>query len=288
MAAPVPEKIEKFRQQLRKDWTHEETVFAWRKWHKEIKSFTRGVTEALLAEAHLRPGLEVLDLASGVGDPALSIAVAVAPSGRVVATDLGSGMISLAAELAGKQGLHNIEFREASAESLPFPDASFDLVTCRFGAMFFPDLQKALHESLRVLKAGGRLSFAVWGRREQPFISTTHGVLHTYVKLPELDPDAPDVFRFAERGRLERELETAGFQNAKESLHTIPARWKGSLELYWQEFSEVSVAARPLLAQLTPERLAALKFEVLAGLQKYLEDGQLVLPLEIVLASASK
>ena len=288
MSTPVPEKLEQFRQKLKKDWTGDETVSAWRKWHAEIASFTRGVTEALLNEAQLGPGLEVLDLASGVGDPALSIAPAVAPSGRVVATDLGPGMISLAAELAHNNGLGNIEFREANAESLPFPDSSFDRITCRFGAMFFPDLQKALRESLRVLKPGGRLCFAVWGKQEQPFFSATHGVLHKFIQPPAPDPEAPNVFRFAERGRIQHELETAGFQNVKEEFLTIPARWNGSLELYVQQFTEISVTARPLLAQLSPARRDDVLFDILAGLKKFVQDGHLVLPLEVVLASATK
>jgi len=288
MSIPAPEKIDQFRQKLKKDWTGSETVSAWRKWHAEIASFTRGVTEALLNEAELRPGLAVLDLASGVGDPALSIAPAVAPSGRVVATDLGPDMISLAAELTRNRGLSNIEFREANAESLPFSDSSFDRVTCRFGAMFFPDLQKALRESLRVLRPGGRLSFAVWGKREQPFFSLTHGVLARFVEIPKPDPDAPDVSRFAERGRLQGELETAGFQNVKENFLIVPARWNGSLDLYFQQFSEVSVMARPLLAQLSPARRGDVRDDIIAGLQKFVQDSHLVLPLEIIVASATR
>lgn len=288
MPNPAPEKIDQFRQKLKNDWTGNETVSAWRKWHAEIASFTRGVTEALLREAQLRPGLAVLDLASGVGDPALSIALAVAPSGRVVATDLGPDMISLAAELARSQGLSNIEFRQANAESLPFPDSSFDRITCRFGAMFFPDLQKALHESLRVLKPGGRLCFAAWGKREQPFFSATHSVLARFVEIPKPDPDAPDASRFAESGRLQRELETAGFQNVKENFLIVPARWDGSLDLYFQQFSEVSVMARPLLAQLSPARRDDVRAEILISLQKFVQDGHLVFPLEIVLASAER
>lgn len=166
MPTPTPEKVEQFRQQLKADWTRDDTVAAWRKWHKKIAEFTKGATEALLAEANLKPGMHVLDIASGVGDPALQVAKAVGPAGRVAATDVGMGMMSLAAELAAQQNLHSIEFKEASAESLPFPDASFDVVTCRFGAMFFPDLQKALRECRRVLKPGGKVVFVVWGVRE--------------------------------------------------------------------------------------------------------------------------
>src|SRR5260370_34034151 len=135
MSAPDPSKIQKFREYLHQEWTGDRTVAAWRKWHAQIAAFTRGATEAILESAHLRSGMRVLDLASGVGDPALSIAAEVVPAGRVTATDLGPGMISLAEELARKNGLTNIEFRESSAESLPFPGESKDAPTYRFGLM---------------------------------------------------------------------------------------------------------------------------------------------------------
>lgn len=286
--SPKPEKIEQIRRQLKNDWTRDETVAAWRKWQKEIAALTRGATETLLSEANLQPGQHVLDLASGVGDPALSIASKVGPSGRVVATDVGPDMMSFAAELAVQQNLHNIEFREAAADSLAFADASFDIVTCRFGAMFFPDLQKALLECRRVLKPGGKVVFIVWGVREQPFTSTTVGVLLKYVQAPEPDPDAPSMFMFGVRGRFQNALEQAGYQNAKEEHLTVPGRWSGPLEDYWTQFTEVAAPFRPLLAQLSPQKLAEVRAEVLAGLQRFVRDGQLTIPLQIVLASATK
>src|SRR5260370_33890751 len=144
MSAPDPAKIQKFRENLHQEWTGDRTVAAWRRWHAQIATLTHGATEAILEAAHLRPGMRVLDLASGVGDPALSIASEVAPSGRVTATDLGPGMISLAEELARKKGITNIEFREASADSLPFSGDSFDVLTCRFGVVLFPHRPKSL------------------------------------------------------------------------------------------------------------------------------------------------
>jgi ubiquinone/menaquinone biosynthesis C-methylase UbiE len=285
---PTPEKIEQFRRQLKNDWTRDETVAAWRKWQKEIAAFTRGATEALLNEANIQPGQKVLDLASGVGDPALRIASLVGPSGHVTATDLGPGMMSLAAELAAQQNLPNIEFREAAAESLPFPDASFDVVTCRFGAMFFPDLHKALLECRRVLKPGGKVVFIVWGVREQPFTSTTVGVLLKYVVPPEPDADAPSMFMFGVRGRFEAALKEADFQTVKEQPLSVPARWPLSVDEYWTQFTEVAAPFRPLLAQLSPARRDDVRFDVIAGLQKYVQDGHITFPLEIVLASATK
>lgn len=288
MPTPAPEKIELFRQQLKADWTRDDTVSAWRKWHKQIAEFTRGTTDALLAEADLQAGMRVLDLASGVGDPALRAAAAVGPTGRVVATDVGMGMMSLAAELAAQQNLRNIEFKEASAESLPFPDASFDAVTCRFGAMFFPDLQKALRECQRVLKPGGKITFIAWGVREQPFTTATVGVLLKFVHAPQVDPDAPSMFMFGVRRRFESALKEAGYSAVKEEHLSVPATWPGSVEEYWTQFTEVAAPFKPLLAQLSPARRDDVRFDVIAGLQKYVKDGHISFPLEVVLASARK
>jgi len=290
MSAPDPAKIQKFREHLREEWTGDKTVAGWRKWHAHIAAFTRGATEAILEAAQLRPGLRVLDLASGVGDPALSIAAEVAPSGLVTATDLGPGMISLAEELARKKGIANIEFREANAESLPFPDASYDVLTCRFGIMFFPDLAKALRECFRVLKPGGRAAFVAWGIKEQPFFTTTAGILlkHVPVPPPPPDPDAPNPFMFGERGRLRRALEAAGFRNVHEEDRIVPGRWAGTLEEYWVQFTEIAAPFRPLLEQLTPQKKAEAVAEILAALKKFWDGREMNMILEIVIGTGAR
>jgi SAM-dependent methyltransferase len=290
MSASDSAKIQKFREHLHQEWTGDRTVAAWRKWHTQIAAFTRGATEAILQSAHLRPGMHVLDLASGVGDPALSIASEVAPSGRVTATDLGPGMISLAEELARKNGIANIGFREASAESLPFPDESYEVLTCRFGIMFFPDLPKALRESFRVLKPGGRAVFVAWGKKEQPFFTTTVGIIlkHVPVPPPPPDPDAPNLFMFGERDRLRHALEATGFRNVHEEDRIIAGRWAGSVEEYWEQFTEVAAPFRPLLDQLTPEKMAQAKSEIFAALKKFWNGKELNMPLEIVIGTATR
>src|SRR6267378_2102265 len=287
--SPDPAKIQMFRTRLQEEWTGERTVAAWRKWHAQIAAFTRGATEAILEAAHLRPGMRVLDLACGVGDPALSIAAEVAPSGRVTATDLGPGMMSLAEELARKKGLANMEFREANAESLPFPEASFDVLTCRFGIMFFPDLGKALRECLRVLRPGGRAAFVAWGKKEQPFFTTTAGIILKHVPAPPPpDPDGPSLFMFGERDRLRRALESAGFANVHEEDRIIPGRWSGSVEEYWEQFTEVAAPFRPLLDQLTPEQRSQARAESLLAVKKFWDGHEINLPLEIVIGSAMR
>lgn len=285
MSAPDPAKLAIYRERLREEWTEDATVSAWRKWQSPLAAFTRGATEALLEAAQLRPGMCVLDLASGVGDPALSIAEAVGPSGRVIATDLGPGMIALAEELARARGLRNIDFRVANVEALPFPDQSFDLVTCRFGVMFFPDQLKAFRECLRVLKLGARVVFVVWGTREQPFLTATVGIVSKYVEVPRPDPDAPHAFMFGERGLLKNRLEASGFAEVREDVRSVSAQWPGSPEQYWQQFTEVAAPFRSLVAKLTGETRARAEAEIIAGLRKSFDGSSIIMPLEIVVGT---
>ncbi len=274
MSAPDPSKIQKFREDLHQEWTGARKVAAWRKWQAQIAAFTRGATDAILEGAHLRPGMSVLDLASGVGDPALSLAAEVSPTGHVTATDLGPGMMLLAEEMAREKNLTNIEFREASAEALPFPDESFDVLTCRFGIMFFPDLPRALRECLRVLRPGGRAVFVAWGKKEQPFFTTTSGIILKHM--------------FGERDRLRRALEAAGFTNVHEEDRIIAGRWALSIEKYWEQFTEVTAQFRLLLDQFTPEKMVQAQSEIFAALRKFWNGKELNMPLEIVIGTGTR
>ena len=108
----------------------------------------------LLVMAQPQTHWRVLDIATGGGHTALAFAPHVAD---VVASDLTPAMLEQAeAHLRGKN-VHNVTFREAAATDLPFADASFELVTCRIAAHHFPDAQRFLHESARVLRPGGLL-----------------------------------------------------------------------------------------------------------------------------------
>ncbi len=231
--------------------------------------------------------MNVLDLASGVGDPALSEAAAVAPTGKVTATDLNPAMLDFIKDQARQRSITNINFRQATAESLPFPDATFDAVTCRFGIMFFPDLNKSLRECLRVLKPNSRATFIAWGRREQPFFACTGGILMKHIELPKPDPDAPNIAMFGEPNRMRAALESAGFANAKEEFRTVEGRWQGSVDEYWQQFSEVAAPFRVILNQLSPESKTQAITEIKSALRNFQRGLEIILPLEIVIGTAT-
>src|SRR3954463_14253479 len=114
----------------------------WEKWDSLIMDQLGPVGAAMIERLDIADDQQHLDIASGTGEPGLSIAK-LAPKGRVVLTDLAPEMLEIAARRARSQGVTNIETQVCSADDLPFADASFDGVSVRFGYMFFPDLAQA-------------------------------------------------------------------------------------------------------------------------------------------------
>ena len=117
-------------------------------------------------------GESALDLAGGTGAAGLKLAEHIGKDGSVTIVDISPGMLREAEKLAAARGLSNVSTRVMDAEQLDFPDASFDLIVCSFGVMFFPNVSGAIREASRVLKPGGRIGFTVWSDPERtPFIS---------------------------------------------------------------------------------------------------------------------
>ena len=114
------------------------------------------------AAAGIRPGQRVLDVACGTGALTLAAAEAVGPEGALVGLDLNPEMLEVARRKSAR-----IDWQEAPAEALPFPDAAFDAVVSQFGLMFFADRVAALREMWRVVRPGGRLAVAVFAAIEQ-------------------------------------------------------------------------------------------------------------------------
>jgi ubiquinone/menaquinone biosynthesis C-methylase UbiE len=162
---------------------------------------------------------DVLEIAAGTG--VVTRALAALPGLSIVATDLNPAMLDEAARIGTARP---VRWQAADAMALPFADASFDVVACQFGAMFFPDKARAFAEARRVLRPGGTFVFNVWDRIEANDFADT-----VTVALAPLFPDDPP--RFLARtphghhdvASLARDLAAAGF-TATPTIDTVAAR----------------------------------------------------------------
>src|SRR5881398_2096210 len=220
----------------------------------------RAVNGGLIEEARIGVGQKVLDIGGGSGKPSLTISEIVGPTGLVMYTDPVAGMVETAKSEASRRALTNIQFKQCSADDLPFPDGSFDVAVGRLSAMFFADPLAGVREALRVVRNDGYVSFAVWAPKEaNPFFSTINDVVDRFVESPKEDPDAPDAFRFAVSGKLAAILENAGAENVVERRLNFQIEEKISFEQFWQLRTEMSESLRKTMAGLTPAQLPTIK-----------------------------
>jgi SAM-dependent methyltransferase len=218
-----------------------------------------------------------LDVASGTGEPGLSIARR-APGGRVVLTDLVAEMLEIAARRARAQGIANVETKVCSADDLPFDDATFDSISVRFGYMFFPDVDKATAEFVRVLRPGGRVCSSVWVKPEEnPWTAIAMQAIATEATLAPPDPDGPSMFRCAAPGWVGARYEAAG-------LHDV-AEWDVGVELvtrspeqYWEMISEHVSLAVAALRQVDGPARERIRADAMARVSAFEKDGQVRVP----------
>jgi ubiquinone/menaquinone biosynthesis C-methylase UbiE len=269
-------------------WGSAFRVAASQKWRRQSAAMGSAVTRAIVQLAAARPGMRVLDLACGTGEPAISLASEVGPQGRVIGIDLNAGLLQIARRRAAQRTLNNAGFHVADAHALPFAEASFDLVSSRLGVMFFHDVGRALAEAHRVLRSRGRMALLAWGPFEQPYFLTTVAIVARHVPGPVLSPGSPDMFRFSQSGSLAAELRNAGFARVQERTVTVPWTWPGTPEQLWEYFCEVTAPFRPLLASIPAENAAPINAEVVAAISRYYDGRQVNFTADVVLASAEK
>jgi len=163
----------------------------------------------------------VLETAAGTGVATRAMARALPPRAALLATDLNPAMLDRAAAVGTQRP---VRWQQADAAHLPFDDASFDVVACQFGAMFFPDKARAFSEARRVLRRGGALVFSVWDRLEENEFTDI-----VVAALARLFPGDPPQFMsrtphgYFRREAVFRDLASAGF-DAAPRFETVAAR----------------------------------------------------------------
>jgi SAM-dependent methyltransferase len=216
----------------------------------------------------------VLDVASGTGEPGLSIAKKLS-GGKVVISDLSENMIRIAQGKATRSGIENIETAVCDVCELPFPNNTFDAISCRFGFMFFPDMLLAAREMLRVLKPGGRVAAAVWNVPEKNFwVTAFSSTIGRNMQMPSPPPGAPGMFRCAESGLIQNLFQQAGFKNTSET--EVNGKLKcGTTDVYWNLMTEVAAPVVAALSKADNATKEKIKREVYQVVTEKYPDGNI-------------
>ena len=219
---------------------------------------------ALVEQLAPRSGERVLDLGTGPGEPAMTIARSVAPTGRVHGVDLSEKMVALATEVAHARGLANAEFRAMDCTKLDLEDASFDAAVSAFGFQIFTDPEGAAKEARRVVRPGGRIAVTVWtSAKKVPFLDAVIGPMLKYAE-PDENGYLPTPYETGGPGEMVGFLRAAGFHDGTERPVSATMHFANA-----DEYLRIILQGTPLGHSLS-EETAEVQADVLAATRKNL------------------
>ena len=243
-----------FKLNQRQSW--DSVARGWQKWWKTFENGAQKVSDRLIELANVESGDKVLDVATGIGEPAISAAKIVGKSGHVTATDISSEMLEIAEERARSLSLNEImDFKQSDAERLELgTNQAFNSIICRWGLMFLPNLDRALSNMLGLLVPGGKLAAAVWSEPSKvPLISMPINIARQELQAPLLGQGIPGPFSLADIDALKKSLEKAGFVDIKSETITVVFEFNSADE-YTKFNQDIVAPVRTMLANETEER----------------------------------
>lgn len=242
---------------------------AWTKWFATIEGGAAPLTKRMLELAQIGGDQQVLDIATGIGEPALSAAAALSPAGRVLGVDLCPEMLAEARARAARAGLDRVSFRQLLAEDLDRLEGPFDSVLCRWGLMFVQDLDLVLKEIRRLLRPGGRFVAAVWAPPDQvPAISLARRVVHADLGLPAPNEGPGTAFALSDIAAFQHRIAGAGFRDVAQEAVPVVYRF-ASVEAFIAFRSEVSGPLFAAADNLSPARQAQAEAALVEALQAF-------------------
>jgi SAM-dependent methyltransferase len=275
-----------YKEATREQW--QAAADAWHQRHPTLQEWLGPATDVLLDMAGIGSGDRVLDIAAGAGQQSVQAANRVGRSGSVLATDISSNILALAAREAEAAGITNLETRVMDAEQLDLPDASFDAVISRLGLMFLPNLQTALAGMRRVLKPGGRIAAMVFSTPEKnEFFSIPMSIIRRRAHLPPPVPGHPGPFSLGGSGVLEDAFLLAGFSDASVRALDAPLRMRSVTECV--QFERESFGAlHQMLAGLSENEREAAWQEIEAALGRFEGPNGFIAPCQILIGAAAR
>jgi ubiquinone/menaquinone biosynthesis C-methylase UbiE len=264
-----PRTAEQYNAQQRQQW--DRVAAGWEKWWRTIEDGAQHVNDRLIDLADVAPGKRVLDIATGIGEPALSAASRVGSAGQVVATDISKQMLDIAQTRASAAGVKNVQFLQADAARLNFSDDSFDAVLCRWGVTSLPDHSSLLVNIKRILAPNGSFATSVWDEASRlPLtsmaVTLAEEMFHAASPRPEPHPEEPE-------DALESLMIRAGFVDVR--AERLPVTLElASAEAFTEYLVHVSPVVAALLSDQPRTRQKEYQYLLAQEFQRYAaEDG---------------
>jgi SAM-dependent methyltransferase len=253
----VPPDLDEYRRSSLDSWDR----FA-ENWERErdfLWDATGGLGERLVERLDPATGDTVLELAAGTGDTGFLVAERIGDSGKLISTDFAPAMVEVARAAAESRGLGQVECRVLDAERMDLDDSSVDGVLCRFGYMLMADPAAALAETRRVLRDGGRLSFAVWAAPDRNLWAAIPGLTMIELgHLPPPEPGAPGIFAMADPDRIRELVTGAGF--GEPQVEEVRIEWGYSdPDVHWDKTLALAAPIAEALNSLSTDGQAEVR-----------------------------
>ena len=242
-----------YKEAERRKWDN--VANGWQKWWKTIERGAGKLSMRLIELAEIKPGSRVLDIATGIGEPAITATSQMGKTGYILATDISPQMLSIAKQRAISLGLQDvIEFKEGDIETIDLPTSTFDAALCRAGLMFLPDLNAGLSNIYQSLIKGCHFAAAVWGLPDKvPFISVVMNTMMKETNAPPPPPGTLGPFSLSDENSLKNSFITSGFKDLNIEKVNVTLDFDSAGEFTDYVF-ETSGSVQTILANQTHEK----------------------------------
>lgn len=259
----------------------------WAKWEAALMGAAAEATEQMLDAANVEVGMKVLDLACGAGSQTIQAAKRVGPTGRVVANDIASKMLTFATSNAADAGLTNVETLHGPAEDLSLSGLRVDAATCRLGLMLFQSPQDALSAVRNVLVENGRFAVLVVGSpQDNPLFSRTMIIALKHAGKTPPPPGSPGLFALSDPARLESLFQAAGYIDTRVEEVTVRLSI-ASVDDAITMMQEAFGAYRAVLGDLDDKARDLAWAEIRDCIEQFSDQGNVSSNMTFLLASGS-